>query len=530
MILYALLRESSGPQERKKGLARQWRQINRFAETWPGGPHAIYQLHAQVIESASQRGRLAWQAAINQGVELYRRGAFDGVLFPEVDRETRNPLISVPILRFVLDAGIPVFFAEPGLRLDPNDPSSVSRYTEEVAKSCTYIDTMVRKTRAGRFDRANSDGKLPTNAKMFGFDIVDGRKVVNEAQAAALRQAGEIILREGRPGPAAKWLNAQGWQTTYDKRFTRTTLAGEGGIFRNRALIGETVIDFREKQVIVRHDPILDVATFEAINAVLDGRRLREPRSKAFYALSGLGVCGCGANFEQTKSGKYRYYRCRAKCGEKAWRKESFERAVWDSFGDYLKDRQRRMDYLDLARQCEAKLQGELDRVQRDLEANSAEWRALLNKDLGGYPAEIVEAEKRELSAARESLLWEKARIEGQLLLLPQVDPTEVEKELAALGEPWLLCDWSLRGEGIDEGLPREQAEALKQTLLRLGATVEVRRREIRILGRLPLKVGAKKSASGTVFSFPPARPVLYLWGHPPTPSKGALPLCNPRL
>ena len=157
MTLYTIFRESSDPQERKKGLARQWRQINRFAETWPGGLHKVYEPHPQVIESASQGNRREWEVQVERGIELFGKGMIDAFVFPEVDRETRNPLISVPILRRVLDAGIPVFFAEERLHLDPNDPRSVNKYSEAVAKSCAYIDIMVQKTRAGRFDRANED-------------------------------------------------------------------------------------------------------------------------------------------------------------------------------------------------------------------------------------------------------------------------------------------------------------------------------------------------------------------------------------
>jgi hypothetical protein len=501
MICYTILRESSDPQERKKGLARQWRQIKRFAETWPDGPHKVYEPHAQVIESASQGSRREWELAVARGIDLYRGGIIDAFVFPEVDRETRNPLVSVPILRRVLDAGIPVFFAEEGLHLDPSDPRSVNKYSEAVAKACAYIDIMVQKTRAGRFDRADEDHLLPSNTRMFGFDIVDGKKVVNQAQAAALRQAGEIVLREGRAGPAAKWLNEQGWHTTHGKLFSPTSLACKGGTFRNRALIGETVVNFEEKQVIIRHEAIFDEAKFEAINAVLDGRRLREPRSVAFYALTGIVSCGCGAKWEPCNTGKHRYYRCTAHCGEKWWRKEAFEQEVWDSFGDYLKERQARADYLELARQSEAKLGEELVKIERDIDANTSEWRSLLEKDLAGYPVEIIEKRKAELNAARESLEWQKAEIEGQLLLLPQVNPDEVERELAILGEPWLLCDWSTPTETPHDSLSREQAEILRQTLLRLGAEVRVERGEIRIVGRLPVgvgaKVGAKAGASG---------------------------------
>ena len=61
--------------------------------------------------------------------------------------------------------------------------------------------------------------------------------------------------------------------------FAPSTLACKGGIFRNRALVGETTIQFEEKTVVIHHEAILEIAKFEAINAVLDGRKLREPRS-----------------------------------------------------------------------------------------------------------------------------------------------------------------------------------------------------------------------------------------------------------
>jgi len=488
LTFYTIFRESSDPQERKKGLSRQQRQVRRFAETWPDGPNRVYEPHAQVIESASQGSRREWELAVDHGIELSRRGLINAFLFPEVDRETRNPLISIPILRRVLDAGIPAFFAEEGLHLDPGDPRSVNKYSESVAKSCAYIDVMVQKTRAGRFDRANDDQLLPSNVRMFGFDIVDGKRVVNQGQAAALRQAGEIILSEGRSGPAARWLSKQGWRTTHGKHFSSATLACKGGIFRNPALVGETTIQFEEKTVVIHHEAILDKAKFEAINAVLDGRKLREPRSPVLYALGGLGICGCGAKFESHKAGNHRYYVCRKRCGEKVWRRDTLERAVWNRFGAYLRERQARSDYLELALQSETKIKEELGRIGQELAKNSLEWRSLLDKDLAGYPAEIINDKKTELNAARESLEWRKAEIEAQLLLLPKVNPEEVERELAVLGGPWLMFDWSTHAEDdCHSALLPEQARALRETLLRLGARYTVKNGEVHIQGRLPV-------------------------------------------
>jgi hypothetical protein len=97
---------------------------------------------------------------------------------------------------------------------------------------------------------------------------------------------------------------------------------------------------------------------------------------------------------------------------------------------------------------------------------------------------------------------WRKAEIEGQLLLLPQVNPEEVEREVATLGEPWLMCDWSTPGESHRDGLSREQGEILRQTLLRLDAEVRIEKGEIRTTGRLPMGSGdmvrAKQGASGS--------------------------------
>jgi len=528
MRFYALLRESSDPQGRKKGLSRQWRQLNRFVETWPGGPHTI-EHHAQIIESASQGSRHEWQEATERGIGLFRQGTIDGLLFPEVDRETRNPFISVPIMNLALRAGLPIFFAEEELELDPRNSEAIQSYTDAVAKSCSYLATMVRKCSEGRFDRANTDQKLPSNSKMFGFDIFDGRRVPNQAQAAALREAAQIALRNGRTAPAVSYLNEAGFHTTMGKPFNHATLRY---LFRNRALIGETVIRFKKKTVILKHDPVLDVPTFEALHTMLEESRLRAPRAEVFYALGGIIRCGCGARFEGTKTspGNY-YYRCEKHCGEKAWRKDEFEWEVREAFSSYLRQRVDQQQYLELAQKSRDKLEQELSAVERDIAENDREWTTLLRKELAEYPDIIINEEKRRLTAARQSLLGAKAKIEGELESLPHVDPAEVEEALRELAKPWQRCDvmqrpelWSqtnlqnlkadfLQRVSVKESLevtknqhpllrgykvlcaalvPRkltdEQARLLRDIVLKLNCRIVVKGGAVSVSGKLPLR------------------------------------------
>jgi len=405
-------------------------------------------------------------------------------------------------LNKALGAGIPLFFTEEQLQLNPGDPDAVELYTQAVAKSCSYLATMVRKCRGGRFDWADIDRKLPSNTKMFTFDIVEGKLVPNQAQAEALREAAQIALKKGRLAPAAKWLNAQGFQITVNKPFTTVTLHG---LFRNRALIGETIINFREKTVILEHEPILDTATFDALQLMLDARR-REQRSKVFYVLSGLVHCGCGAKFEATKTGGKRYYyRCSQHCGEPVWRKDGLEWEVHEAFSRYLEHRESRRQSLELAQQLREKLERDKQEVERGIAVNNREWRVLLDMELANYPDMIVSDKKRELTSERESLFRRKSRIDIELEALPHIDPEEVEVTLSELEKPFRMCNtgglliphpiaWE---RTPTESLSQEQAYLLRETLLKLNSRIKVRNRSLFISGSLPLtRVRAKQGAS----------------------------------
>lgn len=511
MRLYSILRESSEPQEQGKGLARQKRQLERFCATWPDGPHEISPLSATVIESASRGSRQEWQQALEAGIRYFHQGLIDGYLFPEVDRESRNPLLSIPILKKVLDADIPVYFAEQRLHLDPHDVGAITRYTEAVAKSCAYIESMTLKLSNGRYDRAAIDGKHPTNNRMFGFTLVDGRRAINEPEAAALREAARIVLREGRVSPAVSYLNENGFRTATGGLFSTATMTG---ILRNRALLGETLIRFKENAITLHHDAILEEAIFQQVNAALDRRRLRAPRGQRFYAVTGLVICGCGAKWEPAGHGRHLYYRCKARCGEKSWRADKLEWEVNEAFAIYLIDRCQRRDRLELARKSELELRQAMERVEKGLERNKNEWVKLLRKDLGGYPAEIIGAAKLGLEAEGTALAKEKERLAAALAALPRVDPEEVERELVALSEPFVRANFYTGGaipfppswerKSVVEGtyrpdmprvLSREQAQALREMLLKLNATLTIDRGIVRISGQLPLAVSAKKDA-----------------------------------
>lgn len=537
---YCFIRESSPGQKDKYGPKAQWRDFEKFSLQWPGGPHPISeQFSATIIESATKWERPAWEQAIIKGITAFRQGLIDAFLFGRVDRETRNLFPSIPILRMAMNAGVPIFFAQEKFRLDPKDPDSMDKYFKEAQDASAYARKLVKNTTPGRIARAREDQKHPTNTKMFCFDLVDGKRIPNQAQGEAIRQAAQVALRAGRAGPAAKWLNERGWRTTHEEKFSAETLGGKRGLFRNRALIGQTLIHFRDEPepVIVWHERILDDATFEALQVMLDGRRLRGPRSEAFYCLSGVTFCGCGARFEPTKSGSNRYYRCKARCGERYYQKDRLEWEVYEAFIRYLRQKENRQEYLELAQRSKAGLQQKSAQVERGLGENMRDWQVLLKKDLADYPDILINEEKRKLKAERESLLQAKSGIERELAALPEVDPAEVEAALSELAKPFESCRYgvsdpemwrpvNLRShlferasvrealEGSkDEGflgrsikfiaalvpkkLTDEQTHLLRETLLKLNCRVVVKNHALVLTGKLSLGVGLSEAVPG---------------------------------
>jgi len=493
LTFYRLLRESSKAQKDRYGLPTQRRVTERYAVSLGG--IVTEENTAIVLESAVAWVRDEWQTAVSEGLCRFHSGLINAFLLPRVDRETRNLFASIPILREVIDQGIPIYFAEEDICLTPSAADALQTYLEAAMEAAAYLRRLVKNTKPARIARARDDQKHPTNTEMFGSDFIDGKRVPNQAEAAALREAAQITLREGRPMSGATWLNDQGFRTTHGKKFKAGSIRD---LFRNRALIGETVINFEEEQVIIRHEGILDRATFEALQTLLDERRLRAMRSeKSFYALSGIPFCWCGARFEPNKIKHNHYYRCERRCGERSWRQEELEVEVWKAFWHYLEQRQSRKEYLRRAQQSSARLQRDLSGIERSIAENDDGWRTLLAKDLADYPDIIINEEKRKLKAERDSLLREKIKLEPELLMLPQVDAGQVEQELNSLAESFQMANTGGYGIGgamswervtiREKTLSDEQAHFLRDMLLKLNCKITIHNRAVFVAGKLPL-------------------------------------------
>lgn len=122
---------------------------------------------------------------------------------------------------------------------------------------------------------------------------------------------------------AANWLNIRGYRTRGGAKwgigplhqiFTRATYKGEHLFNSESAKTHEAKP--AEEQITVAVEPIIDAATFNAVQAMLKAKNPRAVPPRVVTGpilLTGIatcGSCGGGMTLRTGKSGRYRYYTC----------------------------------------------------------------------------------------------------------------------------------------------------------------------------------------------------------------------------
>jgi site-specific DNA recombinase len=166
-------------------------------------------------------------------------------------------------------------------------------------------------------------GKFCGGRAVLGYDVVDRRLIVNEAEAAQVRTIFELYRRYGGLLPVVVELNARGWK---NKRTTTKDGRSVGGrafdkaslhqLLRNPVYTGRV----RHKGEVFpgEQSAIVDAELFAAVQQLLarHGRTGgKEVRNRFGALLKGLLFCKCcgGAmtpSHAKRGSKRYRYYRC----------------------------------------------------------------------------------------------------------------------------------------------------------------------------------------------------------------------------
>lgn len=254
------------------------------------------------------------RAAFNQMIEDAKNGEFDLIITKEISRFARNILDSVGCTRELKALGIGVIFL--------ND--NINTLDSDAEMRLAFLSTMAQEESRKTSERVKwglrrqMEKGVVLGRDMLGYDVRNGRLIINEEGAQTVRLIYHKFLDEGKGAHRiAKELREEGVKTSARMKDWSYTVILR--ILRNEKYCGDLVQqktytpdylthqkkrNYGELETVSiknHHEPIISRDCFEAVQRELERRTPSQSAVKAFanrYALSGKVVCGeCGAGF-----------------------------------------------------------------------------------------------------------------------------------------------------------------------------------------------------------------------------------------
>lgn len=165
-----------------------------------------------------------------------------------------------------------------------------------------YSINLSEEVKRGMLEKVERGGCVSSPA--FGYDIINGKYMINEAEAAYVRYIFNEFLNNTGVREIAVYLNQHGVKTKRGGRWENRTIEY---ILRNPVYIGKirwntqgkTVADYHSDTIIIKngiHSPIIDPKTFDTVQKLLQKRKkiyakFSHQTSKNDYMLRGLVRC-----------------------------------------------------------------------------------------------------------------------------------------------------------------------------------------------------------------------------------------------
>lgn len=291
--------------------------------------------------------------ALKRLLGAVRAGRLDCVVVYKVDRLSRSLLDFAQIVSLFEEQRISFV----SVTQQFNTTTSLGRLTLNILLSFAQFekDLIGERTR-DKMWAAKKKGKWVGGFPPLGYDVAPegGRLMVNETEAARVREIFQLAVERGSLGAALEMIQARGWTTkTWTTRSgaVRASVPFSAGtlerLLRNPIYIG--AVNWHGELKTGEHAAILDATVWRRVNALLGpggtGRPYRRERLEA--PLRGLLYCQtCQSlmvpTFTRKQNRQYRYYVCLkaqkhgwATCLSKSLPAGGVEEAVWQQVREH---------------------------------------------------------------------------------------------------------------------------------------------------------------------------------------------------
>ncbi|TWT51753.1 DNA-invertase hin [Thalassoglobus neptunius] len=257
--------------------------------------------------------------ALQRLIEEIDAGRVDCVIVYKVDRLSRS-LLDFSRIMATFDERNVSFVS---VTQQFNTTSSMGRLTLNILLSFAQFEReLISERTRDKMGAARRRGKWCGGTPPYGYDVVDGKLIVNESEARRVREIFELYLDLKSVREVLKVIQQKAWKTKVwttksgkqrgGTAFTKNTL---NYLLRNVTYIGQ--VSYENQIYSGEHRAIVDSQVFAETQKRLDRNRMfgDAKRSRSGALLSRLircQSCGCGMSHSQTRRGSrsYRYYVC----------------------------------------------------------------------------------------------------------------------------------------------------------------------------------------------------------------------------
>ena len=343
----------SSDMQREESIDAQVRAIKYFANQYG------YDL-AHVYADRAQSGRSDARVEFKQMIADSASGAFDTVIVHKLDRFSRSSSDAIYYERILNHNGVQLVSVIE--RLDSSPEGQLMKMVI-LGMNQMYSQNLAREVMKGLKENAyqckHTGGTPP-----LGYDVIDGKYVINELEAQAVRMIFQMYAAGAGYGEIIRAMYENGFRTKRGNRFGKNSLYD---LLRNEKYTGVYIFnksasaDIRGKynrhamkpaDEIIRVEngipQIVDKNLFWQVQKKMNDNKHKNARHKAkvSYLLSGKLFCGhCGramtGEMHRYREREYGYYVCsfqknKKGCNKKSVRKEWIEQAVVDDINNIL--------------------------------------------------------------------------------------------------------------------------------------------------------------------------------------------------
>jgi DNA invertase Pin-like site-specific DNA recombinase len=367
-------------------------------------------------ESASHQGR----PAFTEMLRLLNRGTVQGVIIHKIDRSARNLEDWADIGKLV-DLGVEVHFATENIDLR----TVAGRLSADIQAvvAAHYSRNLREEVKKGLYGRLKQ-GFYPFRAPLGYLDQGSAKPKVPDPMSAPLIRDAFRIYGTGQfslPRLA---------QEMYDRGLrnrnrTEVTVNGVATMLRNPFYVGLMRICKTGETFAGNHEPLVSTGLFEAVQMLLDGKRV-DRKNRTVFRFSRIVRCkSCSYSLIAERQKGHVYYRCHNRpfknppvCPLTSVREEELDEAIIGCLAEVdLSD-----DELALARSVLARKRNE----QENERAAALQALQLQRDQLEGRLTKLVDLladgtlDKALYASKQDALLMERARIQERVAEIRQ--------------------------------------------------------------------------------------------------------------